>query len=52
MPNAAAMPWFSRLRREYEAGNLLAKQYLVLPPAPDAASEPFRGRYRRPGGSG
>jgi hypothetical protein len=24
------MPWFSRLRREYEAGNLPAKQYLVL----------------------
>ena len=30
MPNATAMPWFSRLRREYEAGNLPAKQYLVL----------------------
>jgi hypothetical protein len=30
MPNAAAMPWFSRLKREYEAGHLPAKQYLVL----------------------
>jgi hypothetical protein len=30
MPNAPATPWFSRLKREYEAGNLPAKQYLVL----------------------
>jgi len=30
MPSAVAMPWFSRLKREYEAGNLPAKQYLVL----------------------
>jgi hypothetical protein len=30
MPNAAATPWFSRLRREYEAHNITATQYLVL----------------------
>jgi hypothetical protein len=30
MPTAAAMPWFSRVRREYEARNLTATQYLVL----------------------
>jgi len=30
MPNTPATPWCSRLKREYEAGNLPAKQYLVL----------------------
>jgi hypothetical protein len=30
MPNTPAMPWCSRLKREYKAGNLPAKQYLVL----------------------
>jgi hypothetical protein len=29
-PTPPRCPWFSRLKREYEAGNLPAKQYLVL----------------------